>query len=190
MLGFNIREYRKSRKMTIKELAEQTGLSIGYISQVEREETEPSLSSIRKIANAFGVPLYVLIDEHKGNQNLTIKKEDRMSVRVKKSSVEYEFLTPLPSQNFMPKTLMIKATLLPHSQDSEIPIVHHSEEVLLVLEGTLTVMIGDTSITLRQGDTTIIEEDLPHTCINHTDEPVKVLSTITPPVWGTLHFPK
>ena len=54
MLGTNIREYRKNKKLTIKELAERTGLSIGYISQVEREEAEPSLSSLRKIAREFG----------------------------------------------------------------------------------------------------------------------------------------
>ena len=47
MLGTNIREYRKNKKLTIKELSERTGLSIGYISQVEREEAEPSLSSLR-----------------------------------------------------------------------------------------------------------------------------------------------
>ena len=64
MLGTNIREYRKKQKLTMKELAERTGLSIGYISQVERGETEPSLSSLRKIAGEFDVPVYVLLDDH------------------------------------------------------------------------------------------------------------------------------
>jgi len=190
MSDFHIREYRKNRNMTIKELSLKTGLSIGYISQIERGETEPSLSSIRKIANVFGVPLYVLISEENTNPNLTIRKEDRVNVHTKKSSVSFEFLTPLPSHNFSPKTIMIKAIVQPHSQDSEIPIVHHSEEVLLVLKGTLTVMIGDTVIELHEGDTTMIGEDLPHICINNTAEPLEVLSTITPPVWGTLHFPE
>ena len=58
-----------------------------------------------------------------------------------------------------------------------------------MLKGTLTVVAGDVTIVLNQGDTTIIEEDLPHTCINDTADYVEVLSTITPPVWGTLHFP-
>lgn len=189
MLGTNIREYRKKLNLTIKELAERTGLSIGYISQVEREEAEPSLSSLRKIAGEFDVPVYVLMDDHKNSHNLTIRQDERLSVHMKKSSVEYEFLTPLPSQNFTPKTLMIKATLKPRSRDSEIPIVHHSEETLLVLKGTLTVLVGDTAIVIHEGDTTIIEEDLPHTCVNDTDGETEVLSTITPPVWGTLHFP-
>ena len=189
MLGTNIREYRKNKKLTIKELSERTGLSIGYISQVEREEAEPSLSSLRKIAREFDVPVYVLMDDHRNKHNLTIRKEERLTARIKKSSVEYEFLTPLPSPGFSPKTLMIRAVLEPNSRDSQIPIVHHSEETLLVVRGTLTVAVGDTAIVLREGDTTIIEEDLPHTCINDTADYVEVLSTITPPVWGTLHFP-
>lgn len=189
MLGTNIREYRKKQKLTIKELADRTGLSIGYISQVERGETEPSLSSLRKIAGEFDVPVYVLLDDHKNDASLTIRREERMTAHVKKNSVEYEFLTPIPSQRFSPKALMVKATFEPHSRDSKLPIVHHSEETLLVLEGTLTVAVGDETIVLREGDTTIIREDIPHTCINDGDEYAVVLSVITPPVWGTLHFP-
>ena len=156
MLGTNIREYRKNKKLTIKELSERTGLSIGYISQVEREEAEPSLSSLRKIAREFDVPVYVLMDDHKNAHNLTIRREERLSVRIKKSSVEYEFLTPLPSPNFSPKTLMIKAILEPCSRDTEIPIVHHSEETLLVLKGTLTVVAGDVTIVVTTGSAALL----------------------------------
>lgn len=185
-----IRKYRKKMKLTIKDLAERTGLSIGYISQLERDEAEPSLSSLRKIAKEFDVPLYVLIEDEKENTGLTIRREERMSVRTKKNGIEYEFLTPFPSQNFMPKVLMLKITLQARSRDSEIPIVHHSEETIFILKGTLTLTIGEDTVVLREGDTTIIEEDLPHTCANDTDSLVEVLSVISPPVWGTLHFPK
>ena len=185
-----IRKYRKKMNLTIKELAARTGLSIGYISQLERNEAEPSLSSLRKIAKEFDVPRYVLIEDEQESGSLTIRKEDRASVHTKKSGIEYEFLTPLPSQNFLPRVLMVKAVLQPRSRDTEIPIVHHSEETLFVLEGVLTLMLGDEVIELRTGDTTIIREDLPHMCINDTDAVTKVLSVISPPVWGTLHFPK
>ena len=170
MLGTNIREYRKKQKLTMKELAERTGLSIGYISQVERGETEPSLSSLRKIAGEFDVPVYVLLDDHKNDSSLTIRREERMTAHVRKNSVEYEFLTPFSSQNFS-------------------PIVHHSEETLLVVKGTLKVVVGEETIVLREGDTTIIKEDFPHTCINDDDDYTEVISVITPPIWGTLHFP-
>ena len=63
MADNKIRKYRKKLNLTIKDLAERTGLSIGYISQLERDEAEPSLSSLRKIAKEFDVPIYVLIEE-------------------------------------------------------------------------------------------------------------------------------
>ena len=65
MADNKIRKYRKKLNLTIKDLAERTGLSIGYISQLERDEAEPSLSSLRKIAKEFDVPIYVLIEEEK-----------------------------------------------------------------------------------------------------------------------------
>ena len=190
MADNKIRKYRKKLNLTIKDLAERTGLSIGYISQLERDEAEPSLSSLRKIAKEFDVPIYVLIEEEKENDGLTIRREERISVHTKKNVVEYEFLTPLPSQNFLPRVLVMRAVMQPHSRDSEIPIVHHSEETLIVLSGTLNLMLGDDLIILREGDTTIIREDIPHTCINETDEITEVLCTISPPVCNTLHFPK
>lgn len=85
MADNKIRRYRKKLKLTIKELAERTGLSIGYISQLERDEAEPSLSSLRKIAKELDVPLYVLIQEEKENGSLTIRREERMSVKTKKA---------------------------------------------------------------------------------------------------------
>ena len=47
MLGEQVRNIRKKRGITLKELAEKTGLSIGYISQIERDLTDPSLSTLR-----------------------------------------------------------------------------------------------------------------------------------------------
>lgn len=52
MLGEHVRNIRKKRGITLKELAEKTGLSIGYISQIERNLTDPSLSTLRKLSAA------------------------------------------------------------------------------------------------------------------------------------------
>ena len=63
MLGEQIRNIRKSRDFTLKALAQQTGLSIGYISQIERNLTDPSLSTLRKISAALDVPTYLFMGE-------------------------------------------------------------------------------------------------------------------------------
>ena len=65
MLGDQIRSIRKRQEITLKELAEKTGLSIGYISQIERNLTDPSLSTLRKISGALGVPTYLFLGQHR-----------------------------------------------------------------------------------------------------------------------------
>ena len=74
MLGEQVRNIRKSRGFTLKALAEQTGLSIGYISQIERNLTDPSLSTLRKISAALDVPTYLFMGEAEANNTLTTRK--------------------------------------------------------------------------------------------------------------------
>ncbi|MDO4438014.1 MAG: XRE family transcriptional regulator [Eubacteriales bacterium] len=63
MLGDIIRSVRKQKRTTLKEISEKSGLSIGYISQIERNQTEPSLSTLRKISQALDVPTYYFMKQ-------------------------------------------------------------------------------------------------------------------------------
>lgn len=56
-LGADLRAVRKSRNLTLSDLAEQLGRSVGWLSQVERDLSEPSISDLRQIAEAMGVSL-------------------------------------------------------------------------------------------------------------------------------------
>lgn len=106
MLGEQIRNIRKSRDFTLKALAEQTGLSIGYISQIERNLTDPSLSTLRKISAALDVPTYLFMGEAEADNTLTTRKKS-----------DHHFITapfqyPLPSADadataeFVPQSLL------------------------------------------------------------------------------------
>lgn len=101
-------------------------------------------------------------------------------------SVTYHFLSPLPSHKFMPQSLMIRFTIEPHTQDSELPVVHHSEEIVTVLSGTLTLLVGNDEIILKKGDSSLIKEDIPHLFRNDHDTMVEGISSLTPPVWGNM----
>ena len=61
--GPSIRRIRRSKDMTLLELAGQTGLSEGFISQVERQKANPSFSSLLRIAGALNVPMSLLLAE-------------------------------------------------------------------------------------------------------------------------------
>lgn len=181
-----IREYRKRKNLTMKELSGLTGLSISYISQVERGEVDPSLSSLRKIAAVFQVPLYLLLDDCTVMGNLTLRQNQQITKYSEDGKITYRFLTPLPSPEYSPESMLIAFEVAPHAQDVEIPVTHHSEEMILILEGSLTVQIGDTEIALNPWDTTVIQKDLPHICKNLSDTPARGISSISPPVWGRM----
>ena len=81
----------------MKELAQEAGMSISYISQVERGEIDPSLSSLRRIASVLQVPLYLLLDDMEIRGNLTLRKEQQLIRCSEDGKVLYRFLSPLPS---------------------------------------------------------------------------------------------
>lgn len=181
-----IRKYRKKRQLTIKELAALTDMSISYISQIERGEIDPSLSALRKIAGVFQIPLYLLLDDMEFTDHLTLKKEQQPLRFSEDKKVSYRFLTPLPSPRYSPEALLIEFTLAPHSQDVSEPVRHHSEELIYIMEGNLTVQIGDSHLELSTGDTTVIQKDFPHICKNCTDHIIKGIAVFSPPVWGRM----
>ena len=76
----------------MKELAQEAGMSISYISQVERGEIDPSLSSLRKIASVLQVPLYLLLDDMEIRGNLTLRKEQQLIRCSEDGKVLYRFL--------------------------------------------------------------------------------------------------
>lgn len=182
MLGERIRNFRKEKRMTLQEMANATELSIGYISQVERNLVDPSLSSLRKIAKTLGIPTYMLV-ESENNDNLTIRKDDVTILKQPKSSVEYHFISQLPTDTFTPKSLLVRFKQKPKSKDADIPIVHESEEVIFLEKGNLIIFIGDEEINLNEGDSTIIKSNMPHIIYNNSDFVAEGLSVFTPAVW-------
>ena len=183
MLGENVRSVRKSRGITLKELAEKTGLSIGYISQIERDLTAPSLATLRKLSGALDVPTYLFIGGTETESRLTTRKNESIILSQPNSSIRYHLLTPMPSAEFVPQSLIIRFELEPHSKDGERPVIHPSEEIIMVESGKLEVLIGTEKIHLNSGDSTLVRSNLPHIVMNEGDEMVIGLAVFTPAIW-------
>lgn len=182
MLGDQIRSIRKSQEITLKELAEKTGLSIGYISQIERNLTDPSLSTLRKISGVLGVPTYLFLgDELHGS--LTLHRDEMIQLSQPNSNVRYQIMSPMPTGEFVPQSLVARFELAPRSVDGELPVIHPSEEIVLLERGAVDVIIDGKPVHLETGDTTLIRSNLPHILSNPTDEVVMGYSILTPAVW-------
>lgn len=183
MLGEKIRSFRKEKNITLQELADKTGLSIGYISQIERNLVDPSLSSLRKISKSLDVPAYILFDQEKSSDNLTIKGDDVLIMKQPNSTVEYQILSYLPDNDFTPQSVAIGFVHRPKCCDSEFHIIHESEEIVLLNEGELLIHLPDESIRLSPGDSTIIKSNVPHVIENLSTYLAKGVLIFTPAIW-------
>ena len=70
-----------------------------------------------------------------------------------------------------------------HAKDGERPVIHPSEEIIMVQSGELDVIIGTERIHLMEGDSTLIRSNLPHIVENTTDKQMTGISVFTPAIW-------
>ena len=182
MLGEQVRNIRKKRGITLKELAEKTGLSIGYISQIERDLTDPSLSTLRKLSAALDIPTYLFMGGE-SSTGLTTRQADMMILSQPNSNIRYHLLTPMPNGDFVPQSLVIRFELEPYCKDGDLPVIHPSEEILLLEQGQLDVLVESETIRLNAGDTTVVQSNLPHIVSNPGDTTAVGLAVFTPAIW-------
>jgi len=169
--------------MTLNELASKTDVTASYISQVERDIIEPSLSSLRKIAVALGVPLFTFLHNDTIDP-VVVRAAERRKLDLPESSIVYEFVTPMVSdQKVQPKMEIIYFTLAAKSWTSEENITHEADECIFVIEGELQVYLEDKSYHLMAGDSIYIKENIGHRFYNPTDAVIKGITNITPAIY-------
>lgn len=176
MIGDKIREKRLQMGMSLKELAEKTDLTPGFLSQIERDISEPSITSLRKIAEALGVAVfYFLLDEAQNSP--VVRKNERQLLQFKDSHVTYELLSPDLNRQME----MFIGKLEPGAVTCEDPLTHPGEEVNHVLQGKMLISIGKDEYTLEAGDTIYYFATVPHKIISVGEDDLIFISTITPP---------
>lgn len=176
MLGQKIRDKRMELGLSIKDLSTSTGLTSGFISQVERDQTEPSITSLRKIAKALDVAVFYFFLEEENN-TMIVRKEKRQKIRFPDSKLSYELLTP----DLNRRMEMFYATLKPGAETCEEPLSHPGEEVILVLQGEMLIQIDEESYELSEGDSIYYFASEPHRIVNTGTKKLEFVSTITPP---------
>ena len=183
MIGEKIHMYRKQSKKTLNQMAEITGLSASYLSQLERNRIDPSLSSLRKIASALEMPVFLFLEDDHKSEGYVLRKEDRIVMTFPDITTSYEVVSTMPNKTITPAALMVFCTIKPLTYDSDIYVCHDSDEIALVYEGEITVFHGSNTSLLHEGDTIFIPRNTPHRYYNHTDKPVSCYVVSSPCTW-------
>lgn len=179
MIGKRINKRRQELNLSLRDLAQQTNLTASYLSQVERDMTDPSIKSLRRIADALKVPIMHFLEEESMSPNPVIRKGERKKLNLPASHIEYELLTP----DLDRKMEMFVCRLQPEEENIAAPLRSPTEECLLVLSGCLCIEIEGNVYELNEGDSSYFEgQKLTKIYAKGKDEAVFV-SAITPAVF-------
>ncbi|MGC4960868.1 helix-turn-helix domain-containing protein [Gordonia sp. DT101] len=176
MLGTTIREVRKTRGLTMVQLAESAGVSQGLISQVENGRADPSLETLRRIAEALGAPLFDLFQDGAPSPVNVLRAGNRASVTTPTGSLTYEKLSP-PSATLE----VLRGRLEPNDVSSREPHAHPASECVVVESGSMVVEVAGERIELEAGDSATYDSRLPHRYLNESDERTVFLVLASPP---------
>ncbi len=167
-IGTKIRSIRNRKKITIAQMSEGTGLSKGFLSNVENNNTSPSISTLSTIAGFLSVPLPYLLLEKKQHMRV-VRKDGRNSSSY--NNLKIEHLTSKGGLRMMIVEFPPGASIgEPHS--------HEGEECHLVLEGKVLAEQGEDSVIVEEGDSFSWNASVPHFVRNTGDKKAIVLISI------------
>jgi transcriptional regulator with XRE-family HTH domain len=152
-LGERIRDRRQELQLSLRDLAELTDLSATFLSALERGLANPTLASVRRIANALRVPLHRLLADSSTN-SLVVRKDSRRHMLFPDTQVRYEILTPQLTR----KMVMFQVDLPPDAGNiMQQPLAEPSEECIVVLSGNVELELAGQCYQLEAGDSIYFE---------------------------------
>jgi transcriptional regulator with XRE-family HTH domain len=164
-IGERIKTLRTGKGMTLAELGEKANLSTSYLSQIERDKTSPSLTTLETIAKSLNVGLRSLFEtDDEGAFVLRARKETNTPTH--RDPVVRQALMP---QIGNPEIEVYRITFHPRSAPEQIE-QFTGEEIIYVLDGELTISIGDERFVLTAGDSIHYDALLFHSWKNESSD--------------------
>ncbi|WP_116653435.1 helix-turn-helix domain-containing protein [Pelagibacterium sediminicola] len=168
-VGALIRARRHALRMTLQALGQEAGVSVGYLSQVERDQASPSISTLAAIARALklGVDYFIATPS---TQDALTRSGRRMPFSVSDPRISYERLHAEFPGNVLSSFLI---TIAPGYRSENAS--HEGEELVFVTAGELTLMIEDEEMRIGPGDSIHFRGNRIHSWANNSTLPVKLL---------------
>src|SRR3954447_26653013 len=176
-IGNRVRALREAMGLSLRDLAERCGVSAPMLSQVERQETSPTLSVAAKIASGLDLTLSQLLRLDEG-EHVAISRAGKRR-RYERGGHRFEELTPpLPGQRADVSLHTLEPAATTGGRDD--PPMHEpgSRETAVVLAGPLVLIVDGTRHELSEGDSVTFDADLPHHFENEGEEPTGFFAVI------------
>ena len=174
-LGRKIRDLRLRRGLTVQQLAEATGLSKGFVSQVENGRTSPSLATLQDLARSLETSVaYLVVEEDQ--VPYVVRRQERPFMSVNGNGSRVEVMSAQPRRNLE----LLQAELPPGVSMSDKRQFHDGEEVVLCVEGSVQLVCGEHVVMLEAGDSCHFDGRVPHSVENRGLSRARLFIALTP----------
>jgi transcriptional regulator with XRE-family HTH domain len=175
-IGCALRALRTERDLSIRALAEKSGLAINTLSLIENDKTSPSVATLQQLAIALEMPITAFF-ENGSPQNWVayIKASHRSRATFAHGTLE-NLGAGLSDHAVEPFIVTMK----PNANSGAQPIVHTGHEFVFCLEGRIVYTIEDQTFLLEQEDSLLFESHLPHRWQNVEAVPARALLVLCP----------
>jgi transcriptional regulator with XRE-family HTH domain len=178
-LGADVRALRKARGMTLIELADALGRSVGWLSQVERNLSNPTIADLGRMAKIMDVSVSSLLQTGAaaGEEGLIVRAHARRPIGNRTPGLVEGLLSPDLTDDFE----MIHCRFDPGSEITT-PLTRLTQEVGYIVKGRFEITIGGKSFKLTAGDSFRLRGE-PFVWANRWDKPCEIIWVISPPVY-------
>ncbi|MEL6648626.1 MAG: helix-turn-helix domain-containing protein [Pseudomonadota bacterium] len=185
-IGREVRDLRKARGMTVADLADVTGLSVGMLSKIENGVTSASLTTLQALSTALSAPVTAFFrrfEEAREAVHMRAGEAVEIERAGTRAGHHYNLLGHLGGNN---SGVVMEPYLILLADDSDVfeTFQHDGVELIYMLEGEVSYRHGDQSFHLRPGDSLFFDADAPHGPDKLIKLPIRFVCVITYPQRG------
>ncbi len=178
-INYKIRRLRKERKMTLQQLADETGFTKGYLSRIENSNISPRLPTLQKISRALELDISVFFEEHRKKLAREhhvdfVKADNQHNTETIESSAAYSYQPLVHSfsgKHMSPYLLLV-------SQGKTEKFTHDSEEMLYVVSGSVRFVHKGVEFNMSTGDSIYFDSRYEHRLFNDSEETAVLLNVV------------
>jgi transcriptional regulator with XRE-family HTH domain len=178
-IGSKLRAARKANGYTLDQLAIASGLTKGFLSRIERDETSPSVASLIRLCEVMSIEVGSLFT---APDVALVRREEAPAINLGGTGVTEQLMTPRGQA----KLQLVHSSIEPGGTGgSDLYTINCAVEVLYVLKGSVDLVLSDRTQRLRAGDALTFEGGEPHSWVNASESrPAEVMWVLIPAPWS------
>ena len=175
-VGKRLQEMRQQRGLSIRSLAEMSGLNFNTLSLIENEKTSPNVNTLQQLASALKVPITSFFEVVDAEKDIVFQKKSHRP----RTLFPHGELEDLGGGLALGEATPLLMTSKPNTKSGSDNFAHSGQEFIYCLDGSLIYIVGDKEYELEKGDSLIFKAHIPHRWENRSNAISQCIFIICP----------